>query len=524
MNGAKRMLKRWRMHTPRTHLGKVFEDVQMSGIFTDSKTFADSTPRVNPRKLRSLWRQHTKRNQSVDYEAFVREHFVLPEILLPQSARESHVSLHAADIRAYIGRAWHELKRNPSAAHAGASSSLLPLPRPYIVPGGRYSDIYYWDSYFTMLGLKESGEIQTIEDMVYNFAHLVRTYGHVPNGNRSYLLSRSQPPFFSLMVQLLVSIKGQEVYRTYLHDMVTEYNFWMFGQKSPWFMLGATNTREHVVRMPGGEILNRYYDLKNEPREESYREDVATHARATPKHKKQILRNLRAAAESGWDFSSRWCEQGADLATTRTLDIVAVDLNAILVMVEEVLAEAHEVLGDTQSASYYRACAEARAAAIRKYCWDEEYGWFCDYVISEKKHSSALTLAGMFPLFAGVATHQQAERAAAVLREKFLCPGGLIPTCMHTDEQWDAPNGWAPLQHVSIMGLERYEQSDFAREIAQRWCRTVIASFKRDGVILEKYNVEEVDVRAGGGEYVLQQGFGWTNGVTLFLMNRYGIE
>ena len=161
--------------------------------------------------------------------------------------------------------------------------------------------------------------------MVRNFAWLIDRYGHVPNGNRSYYLSRSQPPFFPLMVELLAAREGSAAYQEFLPQLRREYDFWMDGADS----VEAGQARRRVVRLPDGALLNRYWDDRDIPREESWREDIET-ARASGRPPAEVYRNLRAAAESGWDFSSRWFADGRTLGTIRTVELAPVDLNSLL--------------------------------------------------------------------------------------------------------------------------------------------------------------------------------------------------
>ncbi len=504
--------------TPRQLYGEVFDAVQLSRALLDGKTFVDCIPRYNPNRIvRTYKREHAKQ---VSAAQFVRDNFILPQDSASPQGLTSDTSGRGADIRAHIELMWDVLTREADTVAQG--SSLLPLPYRYIVPGGRFREIYYWDSYYTMLGLKESGRIDLIEDMVKNFAHLIMTYGFIPNGNRSYYMTRSQPPMFAHMVALLAEIKGEAIYRTYLPALVKEYEFWMHGAHDAASKRNKTNAAEHVVRMPDGEILNRFFDSADTPREEGFAEDVE--AARHVENPKEFYRNMRAGAESGWDYSSRWFEEGGNRDTIRIIDIVPVDLNALMVMVEEIIATAYQSAGKTEQAEKMQEKAEARAEALRKYFWNEERGWFCDYLSHEKKQSPSLSLAGMFPLFAGVATQAQADATAAILMQQFLRPGGLATTLVTSGEQWDAPNGWAPLHYVAVMGLERYGYTEHAKDIAGRWCKLNIAAFETTGALLEKYNVEDPNALATGGEYALQDGFGWTNGVLLTLMNRYGIE
>lgn len=182
--------------------------------------------------------------------------------------------------------------------------SLLPLPKPYVVPGGRFREVYYWDSYFTMLGLAESGHWDKVEDMVSNFAAEIDAWGHIPNGNRSYYLSRSQPPFFSFMVELLATHDGDRVLKTWLPQMEKEYQYWMKGADA----LEPGKANQRVVRMEDGALLNRYWDDNDTPRPESWLDDVTTAKNNPNRPATEIYRDLRSAAASGWDFSSRWMD------------------------------------------------------------------------------------------------------------------------------------------------------------------------------------------------------------------------
>jgi len=243
------------------------------------------------------------------------------------------------------------------------------LPYPYIVPGGRFNEIYYWDSYFTMLGLKESDEIDMIDNMIKNFASLINRYGFIPNGNRTYYLSRSQPPFFSLMVELLAEVKGHGVYEENLPALEKEYSYWM----------DESGPTKHVVKMPDGSVLNRYYDQLDIPRQESYLQDVET-GQASKEDAQLMFRNLRSAAESGWDFSSRWFADGRNISTIHTTDLAPVDLNCLMYHLEMTLAKAYRARSDAAKNDLARAKefeerAEQRKKAINQYCWSPDATW-----------------------------------------------------------------------------------------------------------------------------------------------------
>ena len=175
-------------------------------------------------------------------------------------------------------------------------------------------------------------------------------------------------------------------------------------------------------------------------------------------------------------------------------------------------------------AEQYKQLAEKRKAAIQHYCWNEENGFYFDYDFIEEEQKQSFTLAGIAPLFFKVATAEQAKQAATVLENFFLQPGGVVTTLGTTGQQWDAPNGWAPLQWMTIKGLENYGLNDLASEIAKRWIKLNDNVYKRTGKMMEKYNVMDTALEAGGGEYPGQDGFGWSNGVLLALIKKYGME
>jgi alpha,alpha-trehalase len=398
----------------------------------------------------------------------------------------------------------------------------LPLPNPYIVPGGRFGEIYYWDSYFTMLGLKESGRADMIENMVKNFAYLINTYGHIPNGNRSYYISRSQPPFFSLMVELLASIKGDKVYLEYLPAMEKEYKFWMEGSDK--LKIGEAHRR--VVKLNDGTVLNRYWDDAATPRPEGFKEDVAV-AEKSGRDKEEMYRNLRAGAESGIDFSTRWFDDKKDIITIEVIDFIPPDLNALMLHLEQMIAKARKLKKNTNGASRMMSKATAREAAINKYCWNKALNYYTDYNFKKQKQSDIVTLAGMYPFCTmkkSSALNEKCARATSALKGKLLKEGGVVTVEYNNNQQWDAPNGWAPLEWMTIWGLDRCGQQELARDIAQRWVKLNSDVFKRTGKLMEKYNVVDTKLEAGGGEYAGQDGFGWTNGVLLKLINKYQIH
>ena len=197
-------------------------------------------------------------------------------------------------------------------------------------------------------------------------------------------------------------------------------------------------------------------------------------------------------------------------------------LIVFLLHLEQTIAEAYWLKEDSEASKEYKSLAEKRKQAIQKYCWDTDLRFFVDYDFKEKKQKQLFTLAGLFPLAFSLATEEQSKQVAAIVNEKFLRPGGVVTTLETTGQQWDAPNGWAPLQWMTITALENYGHHELAAEIAKRWIGLNKDVFKRTGKLMEKYNVVDTHLEAGGGEYAGQDGFGWTNGVLLALIEKYG--
>lgn len=493
--------------TPADRYQELFVAVQTSRVFADSKTFVDCVPRSAPAAILEAYRARSVL-PDFDLTGFVHAHF------RPERRPDSgYVSDPERTLVQHIDGLWPVLTRQPR--EHPADSSLLPLPSPYVVPGGRFGEMYYWDSYFTMIGLVESGRADLVHSMADNFAHLIDTYGHVPNGNRSYYLSRSHPPLFALMVGLFER-HGLRPALAYLPQLRREHAFWM-GDGAD---LRPGEARDHCVRMDDGSLLNRYWDARDTPREEMYLEDVTT-AQADGRPQPQVYRDLRAAAASGWDFSSRWFDADGGLASTRTTTFVPIDLNCFLHALEMQIARLSNRCGDAQTAARFERHARNRRGAIGRWLWNDAAGAFADYDLLRGcvRMPCAATAAA---LYTGIASDTQGLRIGRFMRECLLDHGGVGSTCVRSGEQWDQPNGWAPLQWLAIHGLARYGQQPLSSEISRRWLATVGALYQREGKLVEKY-VMEATPEGGhgglGGEYPLQDGFGWTNGVTRKLLH-----
>jgi alpha,alpha-trehalase len=482
--------------------------VQTAQIFPDGKAFPDAVPQSAPDDI--LKQFHAEQpNSSAALEQFVAAHFTLPSQVVAAPSPPNQVS-----ITAHIDGLWDALTRTSTAAPA--YSSLLALPQPYVVPGGRFREMYYWDSYFTMLGLASSGRQDLVTGMVRDFAYLIDTFGHVPNGARTYYLSRSQPPFFFAMAGLAAPDDPPAAYATYLPQLKREYAFWMQGAQT--VIPGEPHRR--VVAMPDGSVLNRFWDDRDTPRDESYREDTEL-ARESGRPAPPLFRDIRAAAESGWDFGSRWFADGQTRATMGTTEIVPVDLNSLLFGLENAIRAGCTRSGDKSCAREFAERAATRRRAIDHYLWDEDQGAYLDYQWTKGARMPRVSAATLYPLFVSLASPAQAAAVANITARELLRAGGIVTTTVHTGQQWDSPNGWAPLQWIAVAGLRGYGETPLAAKIACRWMAIVNDVYLQSGKLVEKYDVVTVGRSGGGGEYPLQDGFGWTNGVMRRLMALY---
>ena len=493
------------LYDPAHDLGPLFHDIQIARIFPDSKTLVDAMPRSAPADLTARYLA-ARAATGFDLGSFVRDNFEVPRAITDATRSDTSQSMES-----HITALWPLLTR--PADMVDARSSLIPLPGPYVVPGGRFREVYYWDSYFTMLGLIQDGRTDLVRNMLDNFAFLIRTVGHIPNGNRTYYLSRSQPPYFAAMVGLYATATDSMQATRYLDAMELEHAFWMAGADS----VRPGTAARRVVRLRDGSHLNRYWDDRPEARPESYREDYELAQRVPAAQREALYRNIRASAESGWDFSSRWMRDPGDLRTLETTDLIPVDLNSLLYHAERTIAALRLVrgqAGDAASAGRYATAASARRTALLAAAYDQNEGFFFDVRWrSGARVTDRPTMAAAAPLYFGLATAEQGRAVAMRLGRDFLKPGGFVTTQMTSGQQWDAPNGWPPLQWLGTQAVRAYGRADIADDARARWLALTRRTYRVTGKMTEKYDVEDLNKRAGGGEYPTQDGFGWTNGV-----------
>lgn len=400
--------------------------------------------------------------------------------------------------------------------------SQIYTPHPVVVPGGRFRELYYWDSYWVINGLLLSEMTETARGMILNFVYLVERYGIVPNGGRVYYERRSQPPFLPLMVERFYEATGDKDFlRQVLPALEREYSFWM------------QNRSVDVMTSELTHILNRYNVPVDHPRPESYSDDVELAEGLSTEAQKQLWMDLTSGAESGWDFSSRWFiddtgRNNGSLRDTQTSSILPADLNAIMCRNERLLASFHRSLGNEEKALKYEKALSARIKAVESLLWDAEKGAWFDYNLVNKTRHLSFYPSNLAPLWAQCySKSEMSDQAVQYLRDSggLDYPNGIPTSLSDSGQQWDMPNAWPPLQHIIIEGLSGLHSAhaqELAFSLAQRWIQTNWRAFIKYEAMFEKYDVSGDGKPGGGGEYEVQLGFGWTNGVALQLLDQYG--
>lgn len=308
-----------------------------------------------------------------------------------------------------------------------------------------------------------------------------------------------------------ITSNNRSKFTSYLPQMVKEYQFWMQGSKK---LTEANPEVKRVVLLEDNIVLNRYYDEYAKARPESFKEDFEL-VKENNLAKEKAYRNLRAGAESGWDYSSRWFENPQEMKTIQTIDIIPIDLNVLLYFLEIKIAQAYNWNEQLDSADLFLEKADLRKNAINSLLWDEKHQRYADFNFKNNHHTKILSMATAYPLFAKIAPKDKARMVIKQMADSLLLDGGFVSTTIESGQQWDFPNAWAPLQWIGIKALFNYGEHDLGLDVMDRWLSLNEKIYEQTGKMMEKYNVADTSLQAGGGEYPLQDGFGWTNGVAV---------
>lgn len=422
---------------------------------------------------------------------------------------------------------WPTLARKvrPEVSQNPEQYSLIPVPNGFIVPGGRFREFYYWDSYWIIQGLLISDMHETAKGVIENFIFMVNKYGFVPNGGRVYYLNRSQPPLLTLMAtSYLRYTQDIDWLKTNIKSLDKELRYWLDNK--------LTN-----VKKDGVEYTLAHYQVKSPtPRPESYAQDITTASFfETEEDKQKCYAELKSGAETGWDFSTRWIfdpnnTHYANLSYIQVSRLIPVDLNAFLCRDFKEISRFYKILGDHKNAQFWNEKYKYWQKAIEKVLWDEQDGIWYDYDFLDQKSRRLFYPSNVAPLWSSILPEGDIEkfskRVLTYLKEKEVLDfaGGIPTSLINSGEQWDYPNAWPPLQAFIIQGLDRSgleEGRERAELLAKKWLKANIRGYVNSHEMFEKYDALVSGKYGGGGEYKVQSGFGWTNGVALELIVRY---
>lgn len=419
-----------------------------------------------------------------------------------------------------------ELLTLPAEPDEIRTHGLLYLPEPWVVPGGRFNEMYGWDSFFIQMGLLRDGQISLAKNLADNALYEVRYYGKVLNANRTYYLTRSQPPFLAAMVLAVYRrTRDRQWLENSLPALEQYYSFWTAPPHftpetglARYFDTGSGPSPEVLSSEKNADGVDDYDLIRDYYRTHQVTDyDVSeyydrVHDRLTP----LFYKGDRSMRESGFDPSNRFGPFSVDI-----IHCNSVCLNSLLCLMETQIGEIRVLLGHPEGVWKQRAIE--RAARINELMWDATAGLYFDYEFVHRRRRSYPFLTTFYPLLAGIATQEQAAAVVGNL-PRFERPGGLQTSEVRSGDQWDAPFGWAPLQWIAVEGLRRYGYNSDANRITDAFLSMVVQEYRKTGDLEEKYDVVQrsADVAAGlhYGYHSNEAGFGWTNAAFTALLDQ----
>ncbi|XP_045610999.2 trehalase [Procambarus clarkii] len=524
---------------------KLLHHVHLSMTFNDSKYFVDMKLKRPPEEIEERFNillNETKENPTKDeMKKFIIGNFENSgtefENWIPGDWKEKPMfidNIYDLPLRNWaleVNKKWKLLgkKLSRDVHYNNNLYSQIYVPYPFIVPGGRFAELYYWDSYWIIEGLLLSEMYATAEGMIKNFIYLVNKFGYIPNGSRKYYLGRSQPPFLISMVNLYWKFTKDKYFLSEsIGAMEKEYNFWQ-------------NNRSVIVTIDDTPYRLFQYRINTiNPRPESFREDEELVKGRNEKERARILSGIKSAAESGWDFSTRWFladgKHSSNMTDISTLYIAPVCLNSLMGLNARHLSDFFKILGNESKHDIYNALADETNTTISRIFWSDQDGVWLDYNVVKKQHIPGFYPSNLMPLWTETYGKERTpeyivEKIIAYLEKNTISsyPGGIPTSLQKSGQQWDLPNGWAPLQYIVVLGLYKAGKYNSRAEnlaflYAQEWVLNVYKTYQNTTPhrMFEKYSVTEVGKSGGGGEYENQEGFGWTNAVVMTFLSIYG--
>lgn len=419
-----------------------------------------------------------------------------------------------------------EIRTLPAEVDQIQEHGLLYLPHPYVVPGGRFNEMYGWDSYFIQLGLLRDGELDLAKSMVEQLIYEIKHYGTILNANRTYQLMRSQPPMLTPMVLALFKhTQDTHWLQSILPTIESYYFYWTVPPHlnqatglSRYFALGEGPAPE-VLISEKDDLGRTHYDRVRE----YYRQfevddyDVSLYYNREQDQLTDLFyQGDRSMRESGFDITNRFGPFSVDI-----IHYAPVCLNVLLYKMEQDIAHIYEILGLKEVARQWHEWANLRHQRIDEFLWDESAGFYFDYNFQTGKRRPYEFASTFYPLWAGISSQEQAKRVLQNL-EKFEAAGGVLTSTHVTGNQWDAPFGWAPLNLIAVQGLHRYGYQEDAKRLARKFISMLVKEFEKYGTLVEKYDVctcsSDVSNEIFFGYSSNEIGFGWTNAVFLELL------
>ncbi|CAI6352751.1 unnamed protein product [Macrosiphum euphorbiae] len=515
----------------------------MLEVFDDSKTFVDMKMNLSSEEIKKKfeekmesWKYNATKdnvkefvNTFFDKEGSEFEKWIPTDFISEPKVFNSIKDVQLKNWAKNITTIWLDLGRKikDDVRSRPEYYSIIYLPNPFIIPGGRFREVYYWDSYWIIRGLLICEMHNTAKGMISNYISMIQTFGHVPNGGRIYYIQRSQPPMTIPMVKSYVeSTNDMEFVIEIIQYLEVEFNYWI------------TQHNVTINKYGRNYTLAVYKDNSTGPRPESYWEDIkAAENFTTENDKENFYSEIKAAAESGWDFSSRWFilngTNKGNITHTKTRSIVPVELNALIFWNAKILSDFYRELNNTIKALEYEVIATEWKDAVNAVLWNEEVGAWLDFDLLNQKNRNYFYPTNISPLWTGCYDKNRTDyfvtRILKYLKENevLTTPGGVPTTLMETKQQWDQPNAWPPLQYIMVMSLQNTDNEDakvMAAKIASKWLCTNFVAYYGDKKykMYEKYLVNG-DGKKGesSGEYEIQDGFGWTNGIVLEFLQLY---
>lgn len=473
-------------------------------IVPDWKVLADHD--ITP-EMEKEWQYLKRTDPDFSPYVFAQNHNMHKALRLEHAAQPDETA------EQHLSNMWNYLMHDMSVPTA----TRLALKEKHVVPGDRFEEGYYWDSYFAMLGMATEGRWDEIRGMVNNFAGMLEEHGMIPNGNRTYYLNRSQPPYFAKMVELLAQHDGEETYIKYLPALEAEHAFWMDGIND----IKPGEVHRRLVCLPDGSLIARNFRDGEGPRPEMLPQDIATAMMArmvTGRSLEETYLEIGSICESGQDMTGRFMENGKDLHAANATSVSPVELNCLLFKLEQTIAHGNRLSGNRARAMRFDEMAGARQRTINKYFWNDKDGFYHDYNFVQQARTRVSSLSGTAPLYVGIAPDDRAQRVLATVKNKFLdSMGGAANTLLNESEhQWDGKRYWSFTNEMAIVAARRYKQEQLARWIGAGFLRIVRQGFTESRQFVEKYCQPDHNgsVVACAGEYTdTPTGFAPTNGL-----------